>query len=95
MKKLSIKAILSVILILIFLILAFTGALLHFGKTGVVLGISRHILRQIHFWIAASMCVLIPVHLFLNLHTLRTELRTLRKNKHNKSEIPECTDRNK
>jgi len=89
MKKLSIKAILSIVLVLVFLALAFTGALLYFGKTGVVLGVSRHVLRQVHFWVAASMCTLVPVHLLLNLRTLRTELRTLRDNKRDEFGIDE------
>ena len=78
MKKLSIKAVLSTLLILVFLCLAFTGALLYFGKTGVVLGISRYMLREIHFWVAVTMCALIPVHLILNLRIFRAELRSLR-----------------
>ena len=86
MKKLSVKAILSTLLILIFLILAFTGALLYFGRTGVVLGFSRHFLREAHFWTAVSMCVLIPVHLVLNLRIYRAELRTLRGAKRRKAE---------
>jgi len=79
MKKQSIKAILSTLLILIFLVLVFTGTLLYFGRTGVVLGFSRYILREAHFWIAASMCVLIPVHLILNLRIYKAELRTMRR----------------
>ena len=75
MKKLSVKAILSTLLILIFIILAFSGALLYFGKTGVVLGVSRHTLREAHFWVAVSMCVFIPVHLILNLKVYISELR--------------------
>ena len=77
MKKLT-KAILSSLLILVYLLLAFTGALLYFGKTGVVLGIPRYILRETHFWVAIAMCVLIPVHLFLNLRVYLAELRALR-----------------
>ena len=78
MKKLIIKAILSSLLILIYLLLAFTGVLLYYGKTGMVLGISRHVLREIHFWVAISMCALIPVHLLLNLRVFFAELRALR-----------------
>ena len=80
MKKLRLKAVLSTLLILIFLTLAFTGALLYFGKTGVVLGFSRQMLREAHFWIAVSMCALIPIHLILNLGIYRKELRMFGKN---------------
>jgi len=79
MKKLSVKAILSTLLILVFLCLVFTGALLYFGRTGLVLGISRHMLRETHFWVAASTCLLIPVHLMLNLRIFRAELRALKR----------------
>ena len=79
MKRPLIKAILSVLMLLIFLLLAFTGALLYFGKTGVVWGISRHILREVHFWLAISMCILTPVHFLLNYRILRSELRKVSK----------------
>ena len=85
MKKNMIKGILSTILILAFLFLAFSGALLYFGKTGVVLGFSRHMLREVHFWVAASLCVLIPVHRFLNFRIYRAELRALRGAKRHES----------
>jgi len=87
MKKLSVKAVLSTLLILVFLCLAFTGALLYFGRTGMVLGFSRHMLRETHFWVAASMCVLIPVHLILNLRIYRAEVRALRGGKRRNSQF--------
>ena len=77
MKKLSFKAILSSLLILAFLFMASTGALLYFGKTGMVLGISRYLLREAHFWVAVSICVLIVVHFCLNLRVYLAELRAL------------------
>ena len=77
MKRSAIKAILSILLLFIFLLLVFTGALLYFGKTGVVWGISRYVLREAHFWIAISMCVLIPVHFVLNFRILRSELQII------------------
>jgi hypothetical protein len=79
MNKLSVKAVLSTLLILFFLFLAFSGALLYFGRTGVVWGVSRHMLRESHFGVAVSMCILAPLHLFLNLRIFRAELRTLGK----------------
>ena len=81
MKRPLIKAILSVILVLIFGLLVFTGALLYFGKTGIVWGISRHILREVHFWVAISMCILIPIHFVLNFRILRAEFRMISKDR--------------
>jgi len=78
MKTQPLKAILSTLLILVFLFMLVTGALLYFGKTGVVWGISRYALREAHFWVAVSMCMLIPAHLLLNLRLYKSELRTLR-----------------
>ena len=66
MNKLKIKAVISSILILAVIFLAVSGALLFFGKTGVVLGIARSTLRNIHFWVAVSMCLLAAIHLFMN-----------------------------
>ena len=66
MNKLTLRAVISSILILVVIFLAFTGSLLFFGKTGVVFGIARGALRNIHFWVAVSMCLLAAIHLFLN-----------------------------
>jgi len=81
MKKMSVKAVLSSLLIIIFLFLAFSGALLYFGKTGMVWGISRAALREVHFWVACALCVLVPVHLILNLKLFKQELRSIGKRK--------------
>ena len=79
MKKISLKALLSTLLMVVLLILIFTGALLYFGKTGVIWGISRGVLRKFHFFTAVSMCVLVTVHLSLNCRLFLSELRALRK----------------
>jgi len=86
MKKLSVKAILSTLLIIIFLLMVFTGALLYFGRTGVMLGFSRHLLRETHFWVAVFMCLLVPVHLFLNFRTYIAELRSFSKRRKDSNE---------
>ena len=78
MRKLSVKAILSTLLMLLFVVLVFTGALLYFGKTGVVLGFPRHLLREVHFWVAVSTAALIVVHFCLNLRVYLAGLRALR-----------------
>ena len=66
MKKSIIKAVISTLLLLTVLLLAATGALLYFGKTGLVWGISRYFLREFHFYMAIFMCVLAVVHMVLN-----------------------------
>jgi hypothetical protein len=61
-----------------------------------VWGISRHLLREMHFWTAVSMCVLIPVHLLLNLRIYRAELRALGKIRGNtKKTTHESNDKGK
>ena len=79
----TVKAVLTTLLILVFLCLVFTGALLYFGKTGVVWGIPRHALREFHFYVAVSMCVLIPVHLIFNFRLYIAELKSLWRGKRN------------
>ena len=81
MKKLPLRAILSTLLILIVLFLAFTGALLYFGKTGVIWGIARGALRGIHFWFAVSMFIAAAAHLVLNCRLYLASLRELMKRK--------------
>ncbi|MCL1849546.1 MAG: DUF4405 domain-containing protein [Clostridiales bacterium] len=66
MKRLSIKAVLSTLLLLLFSYLAFSGTLLYFGKTGLVMGITRNTLRETHFWVALLETLLILVHLLIN-----------------------------
>ena len=78
MKKLSvIKAILSSLLLLTFLFLAASGAMLHFGKTGVIMGFARSALLSTHTWAAVFMCVLLIVHLSLNRQIYLRELKSL------------------
>lgn len=82
MRKMQIlRAVISSILILLILFLALTGAILYFGKTGLILGIARYVLREAHFYAAAAMCALIITHLILNLRLYFSELRSLFKRK--------------
>ena len=76
MKK-QLKAILSTLLTLCLLYLAFTGALMYYGKTGMVFGIPRHTLRDSHFWVAFAICVLAITHLVINFRVYLAELRAL------------------
>jgi len=77
MKRQQIKGILSTILIFIFLIVAISGIMLHFGRTGMILGIRRGMLRDVHVWAGFLMCLLIPVHLLLNRLLYIGELKSL------------------
>ena len=77
MKKQFVKAVISSLLLLLFLFLAISGAMLYFGKTGVVLGFARHTLREIHAIVALLMCLLIVVHFILNIRIYTSGLKAL------------------
>jgi len=77
MKRLHVKAIISSLLLLSFLFLAISGAMLHFGKTGVVMGFARGSLRNAHTWAAVFMCILVFVHLIMNIRLYISELKSL------------------
>jgi len=77
MKKLAFKAIISTLLLLIVIFLALTGAMLYFGKTGVILGFSRHVLRNAHTLIGTVLCLFAAVHLGINMRMYRKELFAL------------------
>ena len=81
MKRSHVKAIISSLLLLVFLFLATSGALLYFGKTGVVMGLARNDIRNAHTWAAASMCLLALIHLVLNRRVYFGELKSLFKRK--------------
>jgi len=76
MKKMHIKAIVSSLLLLVFLFLAVSGAMLYFGKTGVVLGFARSGLRSAHTFAAATMCLLVIAHLLLNIRVYISEIKS-------------------
>jgi len=86
MKIQRLKAIISTLLILCFLTLALTGALLYFGKTGVIWGISRNALRVFHFYVAIAICMLASIHLITNFRLFKSELRAFRRKDPRKSE---------
>ena len=77
MKKPHIRAILSTLLIIIFLILATTGTVLYFGKTGMILGFSRQFLRNVHFCAAIIISALVLAHFILNFRLYTAEFRKL------------------
>jgi len=76
MKKLPVKAIISSLLLLTLLFLAVSGAMLYFGKTGMIMGITRNALRNAHTWGAALMCILCFIHLVLNRRLYFNELKS-------------------
>jgi len=77
MKRLSVKAIVSSLMLLIFMFLATSGAMLYFGKTGVVMGLSRSALRNAHTLAAVLMCILVLIHLILNYRLYFSELKSI------------------
>ncbi|MCL1975503.1 MAG: DUF4405 domain-containing protein [Firmicutes bacterium] len=66
MKESSLKAIVSILLLALLVILALSGALLYFGKTGQVWGIARYALRNAHTVAALAAILVAALHLFLN-----------------------------
>ena len=79
MKKPALKAIVASLLLLLLLFLSVSGAMLYFGKTGVILGIARSAIRAAHFKMAVSMCVLTALHLLLNRRLYMSGLKSLLK----------------
>jgi len=77
MKKFRFKAVLSSLMLLAFLFLAFSGALMYFNKTGMILGIPRGSMRIAHTVVAAFMFVLAAIHLFVNRSLYLSELKSL------------------
>jgi hypothetical protein len=77
MKQPTLKAILSSLLLLLFLFLALSGALLYFGKTGMILGLARYAWRNTHVLAALLICIAMPAHLFLNRRLYFKELQAL------------------
>ena len=84
MRPISVKAVLSVMLTLIFLFLAISGTALYFGKTGLILGIARATVRSAHTLAAVLMCGLVLTHVFLNRRIFTKELKTLGRRNENK-----------
>ena len=75
MSKTLLKAILSTLLLVSLVLLAVTGFAIHFNTTGLVLGLPRYIVRQVHTVCAVFMSGGIVLHFILNLRTLMAEWR--------------------
>ena len=78
MGRRRLNGVVSTLLAICALLLAFTGGAMHFAKTGMVLGLPRYILLGAHFYTAAVMCILIIAHFISNFRLYRAELRVLR-----------------
>ena len=81
MNRFLLKAVLSAVLLLCLLFLAVSGFAMHFNTTGLVLGLPRYLLRQLHTVCAAVMNAAVLLHLALNLKLLRAEWKQGRRNK--------------
>lgn len=81
MNKPLLKAILSTLLLLSFLLLAVTGFAMHFNSTGLVLGLPRYIVRSLHTVCAVVMSAAVALHFLLNLKTLLAEWKQGRRKK--------------
>ncbi len=81
MNRSLLKAVLSAVLLLCLLFLAVSGFAMHCNTTGLVLGLPRYLLRQLHTVCAAVMSAAVLLHLALNLKLLRAEWKQGRRNK--------------
>jgi hypothetical protein len=80
MKKSHLKAVLSSLMLLTFIFLAVSGAMLFFGKAGVVLGFARSSLLGAHVRAAILMCALVLTHFILNRRLFFSELKSFKNN---------------
>jgi len=86
MKLPCLKAIISISLAIVFIVLVISGAVLHFGMTGVIWGVTRFTWRNIHLIAAVTMCGLVPLHLLVNRRILAAELRAFSKKSSTKNQ---------
>ena len=81
MNRPSVKAVISSLLLLTFLFMAASGAMLYFGKTGIVLGFARGAIRNAHTLAAVVMGVLATLHLIMNCSLYMSEMKVLVRHK--------------
>ena len=81
MTRMRIKAMASIALFLFLLVISVSGAMLYFGKTGLILGVSRALLLNIHARCSLLFAALVILHLALNFSLLKEELKKLFKAK--------------
>ena len=75
--NMRLKAILSILLLTVFLLLCASGTMLYFGKAGLILGVSRAFILRSHALLALLMFIFACCHLFFNRRMFRMELRKL------------------
>lgn len=79
MRKPCVRALLSTLLLLCCLLIIITGAALYFAKTGMVLGIPRITVRQVHAACSLVMSLAMITHFVLNWKIYCQEMRLLAK----------------
>lgn len=77
MRLQAVRAVLSSVLLIAFLLLVLSGAMLYFGKTGLILGFSRSAIRDCHLLAALLMTCIAPIHVWFNRHMYKHELGSL------------------
>ena len=81
MNRNKLRAVISTVLLICFVLVAATSAILYFNKTGMWLGIQRIVLTDIHYISGLIMLIFILVHLVINWAMYLKELKTIKKNK--------------
>ena len=74
-KQQRLKAVISCLLLVVLLLISISGAMLYFGKTGLILGFSRAFLLHFHAGCAVLFVLLAACHLALNFKTLLAGFR--------------------
>jgi hypothetical protein len=77
MNKMRLKALLSILLILLLFVIFSSGILLYFGKTGLILGFRRAFLLRLHGRCSLAFVLLAACHLALNYRLFKEELKKL------------------
>lgn len=75
MNRLLIKALLSTMLLLCVLLICLTGGGLYFSHSGLVLGLPRHLVKNLHALCWLAMLAAIIPHFILNLRLFAREWR--------------------
>ena len=81
MKKMRLKAALTCLLLLTLLLLSVSGAMLYFGKTGLILGFPRVFLLRLHLLCAVSFVLFGICHFALNFGLFVSEAKSFRPKK--------------
>jgi cytochrome b subunit of formate dehydrogenase len=77
----KIKAVLSALLVICFILVMVTGLMTYFGKTGLILGIPRGYIHSVHTWSGFVMGAAVILHFILNVRIFKGEWRGFFKKK--------------